>query len=219
MKIIKFVIILLLFILFTIISHETGHVLAAKMFGFNLTFYIWPGYEIYPNLGSIYQYDWPDKAIAFSVYAPPLTPSLDFDMSTVWSDFPIKEKIEPVSSFDDSIVDLMGSGFNLLLSFLSLFSIYRFKPKGIWLFIYSMGALLHYDLLLYSVLPLFDLRHFFFWGGKEAEPILALSKMGLSYSLSISLVIALSAIQFVYLYKLLIDRSKTDNNLFYDNSQ
>jgi hypothetical protein len=52
---------------FSIISHEFGHVLTARLFGINnMAIYVWPGYEIYPTFTKRLSENWPSEVLAFS---------------------------------------------------------------------------------------------------------------------------------------------------------
>ncbi|TQV89680.1 site-2 protease family protein [Aliikangiella coralliicola] len=195
------------FIYLSVVIHEYGHVLGAKLVSNQtLTVYIWPGYELHPNIGSPYKKNWPKGVVAFGgIQAPPAISSKASEIPGWKKYIDLKqEEYKPITEFDSSIIALSGSGLNSLLSVISLLFIYIFKPKGIGLAVSVAGALLHYDLLLYSVLPIFfDLPHLIFWGGTSPEPIIALSKLGLPQYFSVSSVIFISAIQLGCLYKLL----------------
>ena len=82
--------------------------------------------------------------------------------------------------------------------------IHKFKPKGIWLIITICGALLYYDILFYTVFPVFfNLPHFILWGGIVAEPIIGLSRLGIGQNISVIIILLLSYLQSLFLYKLL----------------
>ena len=60
-----------LMFIFSVISHEHGHVLGGKIVGVNeLKAFIYPSYETYPNLGEEYFYEWPKGTIAFTKFQP-----------------------------------------------------------------------------------------------------------------------------------------------------
>ncbi len=172
--------------------HEVGHALTASVIGMDIiVVYIWPGFEffftwednnIYPNM-SMQIIENTHSKLAYTGY----TPSADSDFTP----------------FKNSIIGVMGSGFNYLISIIALVCVYKFKPTG---FLFILGiccSLFFYDLFLYSVLPtIFNLPHLFFWGGKTPEPIDALIEFGIHRNYSIGLVIALSTIQIIYLYRL-----------------
>ncbi|MCJ8271030.1 MAG: hypothetical protein MJK04_16720, partial [Psychrosphaera sp.] len=185
-----------LFILFSVISHEYGHVIGSKIAGVeNVVAYVWPGYEIYPSIGSHYEGEWPKDTIGLSRRLP--TASLNMSLhyagnSNVPSLNILPKKTQPklLSPSQDSIIKLMGSGLNLLISILSIIVMYRFKPKGMLLVLVTCGVLLHYDLLFYSVFPiLFDLPHLVFWGGQLSEPVVALAQLGFNQMLSVTVVV------------------------------
>ncbi|WP_340679786.1 site-2 protease family protein [Paraglaciecola sp.] len=58
-------------LLFSIISHEFGHVLGARLFGVNnMAIYVWPGYEVYPKFAKRVAENWPNEVIAYSRIVP-----------------------------------------------------------------------------------------------------------------------------------------------------
>ena len=174
------------------VTHEIGHAVTAYMFGMdNLLIYLWPGFEVFftwdnnnfmPNVALNF-----GDSPYFQVGATGYTPS----------------DIPNFTNLNKSIIAIMGSGFNYLISIVALLCVYKFKPTG---FLFILGvclSLFFYDLLLYSVLPtIFNLSHLFFLGSEISEPIEALVEFGIHQNYSIGLVIALSTIQIVYLYRL-----------------
>lgn len=65
-------------------------------------------------------------------------------------------------------------------------------------------AFLYYDLVTYSLLPtFFDLRHWIFWGGSKAEPLLALSQFGWDHNLAVVFICTIAIVQSVSTLKVL----------------
>ncbi|MCP5063798.1 MAG: hypothetical protein GY936_15225 [Ignavibacteriae bacterium] len=184
-----------IFLILSIFTHELGHALTAFFSGMReiyLSFYpglrisiIFNSNDVFPEILFQQTNNLRDGFLASTGYNPPY--------------FPYKL---PVSVHNYII--LMGSGFNYLISLLSILFLYLFKPKGILFLFGFMGALFFYDILLYSLLPtFFNLRHLFLWGGETAEPIVALTQLGIDQSYSISTVVVLSIIQIICLYKII----------------
>jgi hypothetical protein len=208
--------------IFSVLIHEYGHVLGAKIVGAdNLNVYVWPGYELTPKFGEAYNGKWPKGAIGFGVFLPKNNPNISFniDIFSELSSTPslniqsLKPKYTPITRTQHGVIALMGSALNLIISFISALLIYKFKPKGIWFVITACGSFLFYDILFYTVFPIFlSLPHLIFWGGNVAEPIIALSNLGIDQNISITLIILLSILQSLFLYKLFFSNAKLINN-------
>lgn len=205
-------------LIFSVITHEYGHLLTAKMLGIDsFHVYIWPGIELSPNFGRSFPTDWPEGAIAFTNNYPVSKNALFnagiYDQLSVPSSFSVSSSLgikSPIAKHvvtnenQYAIVALMGSVTNLVISFLCISIIYILRPKGMFLIVTVCGALLNYDLLFYSVFPVvFDLPHLIFWGGKTAEPINALTTLGINQYLSLVTIITLSFIQWRFLSRIL----------------
>lgn len=206
----------------SVIIHEYGHALAAKIVGApTLIIYIYPGYELTPNFGEPYEKIWPEGSIAFGLFTPKHDLNISFKEGGVagLSSIPslntqsLKIKPTPITQTQHGVMALAGSVLNLIISFVSVFVIYKYRPKGIWFIIALCGALLFYDILFYTVFPTFlNMRHLVLWGGSVAEPIVALSNLGIDPNVSVTIIISLSAIQVFFLCKLFIGHAKLRNN-------
>jgi hypothetical protein len=63
--------------------------------------------------------------------------------------------------------------------------------------------------LFYTIFPTFlNIPHLLFAGGNVAEPVIALSHMGITPKLSIAAIILLSVLQVLFLCKLFNDHAK-----------
>ncbi len=192
-----------IFIYISIAIHEMGHVVGGKLISVdNLAAYIWPGIELYPDLGSVYEDVWPNNEIAFTQHIPPSINILDYSNTPPWNNSSITLLKKSPTEFDLNIIKLMGSGLTFILSLIAMLFIYLLRPSGKVLLFATFGVLLNYDLLFYSVLPLiFNLPHLIFWGGNTAEPINALSKMYFSKHFWLTVVIIISTLQYLFLYR------------------
>ena len=174
-----------------VVTHEAGHAGAAKLLGgIDSTIYIWPGYEIYPDIGKKHPSPIHIKGLGFTE----LVPSTDV---RVWMQ---------VNRYENYML-FMGSGFTQLLSILSLCGMALARPQSTLRWLLLPGALLHIDMLTYTVFPLFNLPHLVFWGGINSEPLIALARFGIPQYWAVSAVILLSALQFLWLYRLLRPRA------------
>ncbi|WP_206486549.1 site-2 protease family protein [Thalassotalea sp. G2M2-11] len=204
--------------IFSVLIHEYGHVLGAKFVGVNnLNIYVWPGYELSPNFGRPYDGEWPNNAIGFGIFSPEINQniSLNTDFLSGLSSIPslniqpLKPRYQSITKTQHGVIALMGSGLNLIVSIMSILFLYQFRPKGIWYFLAASGSFLFYDILFYTVFPLFlNLPHLIFWGGSKAEPIMGLSSLGVDQNISVTVIVALSILQFFFLSKLLFVHTK-----------
>ena len=169
-----------------ILLHEAGHAGTAQaLTGIECQIYIWPGIEIYPQFGSDQLMPWNAKSLALTkVVVPDSAATLQRVLD------------------HNNLILFMGSGFTQLLSLLSLLAISLLRPKGILRRLLIAGALLHIDMLSYTVFPLFHLRHLLFWGGNHSETLMALGAVGIPLYLSVPVIVLLSLGQFFWLYLL-----------------
>lgn len=185
----------------SVISHELGHALGAKIIGSNVYFiHIWPGYELIPKLGKPVTYDWPIDSIATIQIRSEIgsQPKL-FGSSVTLSD-----------NLAQAIVSFLGSGTTWVISLICLAVLKFFKPQGIWFALFLTGAFFYYDILTYSIFPHFlDLPHLIYIGGNFAEPLLALSYLGMSQNLSAAVIVTLCIVQTNVLLKVL--KQNNDN--------
>lgn len=175
----------LLFILATLV-HELGHGLTALALGGEFNhLYIFPGVELWPELGKAYSGFWPGNvALTF------------FRGGTHWQEWQV------------GLTLFMGSGSTLLLSFVAVFLLWWLEPRRIlekFLVTLSFGFL---DMLLYIFLPMIGLRHIVFIGGDKPEPLLGAMRMGFPPGFSLAVVLLASLLIFGVLVFYLFSRSE-----------
>lgn len=133
-----------------------------------------PGIEVWPSFGRASGGPWGTTIAA-----------LGYTTGPDWGE----------SSWQDAVVGLMGSGFNLLLAALALGGLWIFRPRGGLRLLLIAQALMFADLLLYCTLPeFFSLPHYFVFGGDYPEPLRsaeALSCPRWAFILAVGLVSAL----------------------------
>jgi hypothetical protein len=194
----------------SVVTHELGHAITGLSLGLNSpSIIIWPGWQIYPEFDSFRQHDWPQSAIAqtkFSFHSTYLR--LENSLAYQVQDIQFKPAgpvfSVPLSEKENAFVLLMGSGLNWLISLLALYLLFKFKGNRFVLVACTPFALLYYDLVSYSVLPtFFDLRHWIFWGSNDAEPLLALSQMGVHHNLAVVIICGIALTQSVLTLKVL----------------
>jgi hypothetical protein len=210
-----------LLFLVTVIAHEFGHALTARLLGNKeVAVYVWPGFEIFPDFGGRFRDEWPGSAAALtdlhSTQAPPaavpfvpppfavqgqslpegMPPFLPFTAGAPASSelgriIPVRGA--ELSTRNNGLIQLMGSGFTLMITLVCLSLLFLLKPAGMLLRILLMGSLLYYDLFTYTVFPyFFGAPHLLFFGGGVAEPVLGLENLGMNAALAVSLILALS---------------------------
>lgn len=194
----------------SVITHEFGHAMTGLSLGSNNpSIVVWPGWQIYPKFDRSRQAAWPNSAIAQTIFVPKKTPlRLEKSRSYLAQNIFFKPAVSvysgPLSEKENSLVLLMGSGLNWLLSVLALCFLMIFKNNKFMLIICTPFAFLYYDLVTYSLLPtFFDLKHWIFWGGSHAEPLLALSQLGMAQNLAIVFICAIAIAQSVLTLKVL----------------
>ena len=185
-----------------VITHELGHALGAKIVGNNVNFiHIWPGYELFPNIGQQVTYEWTKSALAI------IQTSVEIDAKSqlFGTGVFLSERVAT------SIIQFMGSGITWLISIIFLVLMHFFRPKGVLLSISIIGALFYIDILSYSIFPyFFDLPHLIFIGGKYAEPVLALSSLGINGNVAATIIIFWCSIQTLILAKVLIGNRSSE---------
>lgn len=205
----------------TILVHETGHAVTARLLtGMKSEIHVWPGYQLYPKVGERYSLSWPEKSLAVTTLYPP------FPMLPA-NDFLDGEKNPPVAwRFRGKVVEfsdwtmLMGSGATVLASLLSLLLIWILKPKGILLGALVLGSLMHFDMLTYSIFPVFfELPHLLVFGGSVPEPVRALTNLGVPDYFSVPAIIVLSIGEFSWLYLLLSRNVQARGSIEYGESR
>jgi hypothetical protein len=155
--------------------HELAHGLTAQALGGKFNWlYVWPGIQIWPRPGQAYDGEW-GTSIAKLAYTS--GPSWGSD------------------SWQDGLVELMGSGANLLLAALALGSLWLFRPQGWLRYLLIAETLMIEDILLYSTVPeLFGLPHYFVCGGSKPEPVDGAELLGCPRHLFVILIVLVSAL-------------------------
>jgi len=168
----------------SLLLHETGHGLTAKWLGGKFeAMYVFPGREIWPDFGQRYTGHW-DGYFGLAETCP----------APDWEPY----------GWQDGLVYLMGSGTSLILSALALSSLLIFKPKGILarMFLFS-ESLMYLDIVSYTIFPSMGLKHFLFFGGKFAEPLIGAIWMGIPKSMFMLFIVIIFIIFTVALASLL----------------
>lgn len=175
------------FLLAMILLHEAGHAGTAKLLaGVDCEIYVWPGFEIYPEFGHSHTARWNMGSLALTRVVPPESDAV----------------LQRAMQYNDVIL-FMGSGFTQLLSLIALSVIAVARPRRVVLWLLVPLALLHIDMLSYTVFPLLHLRHLLFWGGGHSETLMALGAAGIPQYVSVPAIVSLSLAQFFWLYLLL----------------
>ncbi len=188
----KVIAILLMTFLLSVVFHELGHLLAARWVGIESSMvYVWPGYQVFPQPATAYPGEWPKGELAF----------VRFGASN-----------HVPSSWQFGLVEVMGSGLNSMLAICATGIMCTRRLKGLWFYTCLCFALLSYDLLTYSVFPtVFNLRHFIFWGGDSAEPLMGLTDLGFNPSFALVIICMLVALQFLLLFRRLFLLGAAEN--------
>lgn len=142
-----------------LLVHELGHGITAELLGgkFNGLF-VMPGVQIWPNPGEVFPNDW-QGYIGL----------VDFTYGSDWEN----------GGWQAGLVEIMGSGSNLIFATLALAVLWLFRPNGWIRYLLIAESLVFIDLLFYTFLPTFGLRHWVFFGGDTAEPLLGALKLGI----------------------------------------
>jgi hypothetical protein len=218
--------------LVTAIAHEFGHALTARLLGYKeVAVYVWPGWQIYPRFGGKSLEQWQGSAIAFTnvefAQQSTLPAGMPFFPEPVsirepsWLEgiqfLPLpgaREAVAPATlrvipapdielrTRNTGFIQLMGSGFTLIIALVCLSLLFLLKPAGMLLRILLAGSLLYYDLFTYTVFPyFFGAPHLLLFGGGVAEPVLGLENLGMNAVLAVSLILALSFVLSLLLYR------------------
>lgn len=216
LKVIAIVLFLPLTFILSVFVHEYGHAISAHALGYEgFRFYIWPGYEIAPQLGNKYPQEWPRNAIAFGHYSPK-----KFDLDVAYDEalgrFTLTTKLsanqpQKLTHLQEGIIGLSGSALNLMIAILSVLLIRHFRPQGVSLYVLRIGSMLFYDILTYTIFPVFfNTKHLVYWGGSEAEPVIALAKLGIPEEVSIAAIVSICLLlSFALVRHTISNRKKT----------
>lgn len=179
-----------------VLVHEAGHAFAISVIGrTDAKVLIWPGYELYPDIGEKFTGKWPDKSLAITQ----VVPSLSRDPLAGFAFSPVQQNVD--ARKEQGVIQLMGTVATTLTALLSLLCMTLFRPLGWVRRIMAALALFHLDALTYTVFPIFFAApHFLVMGGSVAEPVAALESLGLPDGASVVLVLSLSAVQLIWLY-------------------
>jgi hypothetical protein len=197
-----------LFFLTMVLAHEAGHAVTAHYATRGeVRIYVWPGYELYPDPANTFPEAWPARTPAMTAVMPrpPQPVSLDtMAKAGLPSGIMISRREFYELRRHEHLMKLMGSTTTLLLALASLAALSLFKPKGTVLWLLAAGSLLHLDMLTYTLLPtLFGVRHLYWIGGEVSETLEALAGLGLKPGFSITAIVLLSLLQWVWLFYLL----------------
>lgn len=138
--------------------HELGHGIATEALGGKFEgLYVMPGVQVWPHPGQPYAEEWQGYVgLADLRYDPD------------WA----------LDGWQAGLVDLMGSGSNLLAAVLALGALWMLRPFGWLRRLLVAETLMFTDILLYTFLPQIGLQHLFFIGGAYAEPLEGAVKLG-----------------------------------------
>ena len=167
--------------------HEAGHAITTVVLGGTVNaLYVFPGIEVLPDLGKRYEGTWPGWGMW-----------LDTESGPNWG------------NREEGLVWLMGSGINLLLAVAALIAFLTLKPSGIWKVILIAESLMFLDILLYTVLPQFGLRHGIILGGDYPEPLYGAEMLGIIAPIFTVCVVLVSVVMTSALIAEALRRSKT----------
>jgi len=157
-----------------LVVHELGHGSTAQFLGGTFRgLYVWPGIQIWPSFGEQFQGEWQGFVGVVS-----------YSYGEDWLQ----------DGWQVGLVQLMGSGANLILAILSLSALWAIRPRK-WIRLFLLAeAFVFTDMLFYTFLPLIGLRHWFFFGGDSAEPLLGATKLGIQTWLFLLLVVIVSGL-------------------------
>jgi hypothetical protein len=159
LTVIVFVILLIVIIILAVLLHEFGHGWTAELLGGEfLSVYVYPGIQVWPEFGVPFSGEW-DGYAALMYY----------NQGPHW---------EP-GGWQPGLVSLMGSGANLLFSFIALLALWAFQPRGLVKLILAAEGLMYMDIVLYTFATLAGGRHLLFIGGEEPEPLVGAMAMGI----------------------------------------
>ena len=201
----------LIYLIISVLIHELGHGIVGKILGMGqLVIAVWPGFVFFPEMGAlIHIKHWPGSAVSVVSFIPEVK-SLSVDIHREFNSYIIKPilNIQHSSVLYDqnrvAVVLLMGSGTTYLISLLCTIFLWLCSPEGILRKVCVFGVFMFYDLLCYSIFPVFfDLRHLVFIGGKLPEPVIALAQLGMPSEISVTLIVIVCCTQAYFIKRLL----------------
>lgn len=199
-----------LYFILTVLTHEIGHAVTGKAVGLGTPIiHVWPGIQLYPDFGATLSSDDLHKRFVASVSFLPESKNLMLDFPKqheFWNLTPtikLSSKRPHHEDSSSSFVGFMGSGTTYFFSVVCIIFLLMFKPKGVLRNLIVLGSFLFYDILCYTVLPVFfGAPHLIVIGSNEPEPINAMVAMGIPFDVSVTLVIALCLIQVCVLVRI-----------------
>ena len=154
--------------------HECGHGVTAELLGGEFkALFVFPGIQVWPQLGLPYPGEWHGYVgLAHFAYGP------EWDSD----------------SWRVGAVHIMGSGSTLLIAVLALGALSYFHPKGWLRLLLLSSSFMFIDLLFYTFLPLMGLPHWIFFGGRSPEPLEGALQLGIPQWLFLVFVILISTL-------------------------
>jgi hypothetical protein len=148
----------LFIVILALAIHEIGHVIGASILGWDVTkIYLW-GFSVLPEFSFV---GFSDGYIGY----------------TVWS------SLETPTSFERGFVLIMGSGLTLLVSMISIFTLYLLKTKSFFIqTVLFFLSLLYLDMVTYT----FGLRP-----SGDSEPLDAARLFGIADSFWMIFIVSL----------------------------
>ena len=179
----------------SVLTHEFGHGLGAKIVGSHVEFiHVWPGYQIFPEFGEPATYEWPKGAVA----EMGVSKYLEEESRFFGSGFTISEE------WTATIIPILGSGINWVISIFFLAVLHFLKPNGVWLIISLTGATFYYDIFTSVIFPhFFNLPRLVFIGANYSEPILAFSHVNVSPHFTSTFIVSICVLQSILLVKIM----------------
>lgn len=158
---------MILTLLLNIFFHEIGHSIPVLISGGSIKRIVIFGIELIPDFGRNSHLD----LVAF------FSPSWYLGQAT--------------NNFWLGLMLFSGSGFTLLISYISIFSLWFCKVKRTLRLFLIVSSFHFLDILTYSFLPLLGFPHRLIVGSHNMEPVEGLMKMGLSKTSSLLLILIL----------------------------
>ena len=198
---------LFFYFLASVLIHEAGHAFSGAVLGLGTPILnIWPGIELFPNIGAtVSTTAWPESSVAYVSFIPE-TPRFVIEFPEFAQSLKLIPELKVVtkSTFQEDaflpVVGLMGSGTTYLTSFFCTLYLYFTKPNRAYRALAACGTFLFYDILCYTVFPVFfGMPHLIFIGGIHPEPIICLVNIGFSHEIAIALVLGICAAQIMAL--------------------
>lgn len=167
-KITLYLLLILSLAIISLLVHEMAHGLTTVGLGGRLeSLYVYPGIQVWPNLGERFPFEWGNlMGMARLAYPPE------------WDSY----------AWQVGLIALMGSGANFILGSLALIGLWIFHPKGWLRKLLLLEALVFWDLPFYAFFPLLGWRHFIFFGGYTPEPLDGLRILGFPDWISLELI-------------------------------